>query len=106
LALKAFLALHGKTAKELRKKFGHDLNKLLKEATKRGLVLRQSARRNIELLEEAHNNHWARYPKEDDENDGPVVLIDEEFEKTATELLKQVRKAIYPPGDGDDPQIT
>jgi hypothetical protein len=53
LALKAFLALHGKTAKELRKKFGHDLNKLLKEATKRGLVLRQSARRNIELLEEA-----------------------------------------------------
>jgi HEPN domain-containing protein len=104
LALKAFLALHGKASKELRKKFGHNLNKLLKEATKRGLVLGRSARRNIELLEEAHNNHWARYPKEDDEDDGPVVLIDEEFEKTATELLEQVRKAIYPPGDGEDPQ--
>src|ERR1700722_15478820 len=60
LALKAFLALHGKTAKELRKKFGHNLNKLLKEAIKRGLVLGRLARRNIELLEEAHNNHWAR----------------------------------------------
>jgi hypothetical protein len=36
LALKAFIALHGKTAKELRnrKNFGHGLNKLLIEALK------------------------------------------------------------------------
>jgi hypothetical protein len=31
------------------------------------------------------------------EEGGPVVLIDEQFEKTAFELLEQVKKAIYPP---------
>jgi HEPN domain-containing protein len=90
LTLKAFLAVHGKTSEELRKKFGHDLNKLLKEATNRGLVLGPDARKDIALLEIAHNNHWARYPNEDSK---PVVVI-EEFEKTAFELLEQVRSAI------------
>jgi hypothetical protein len=46
----------------------------------------------IFILEKAHNNHWARYPKEDST---PVVAI-EEFEKTAFELLHQVRETIYP----------
>jgi hypothetical protein len=96
LTLKAFLALYGKTSVELRSKknFGHGLNKLLTEAVKRGLVIGPLARRDIELLDKAHNNHWARYPMEEG---GPVVLIDEEIEKTALELLEQVRKAIYPP---------
>ena len=56
-------------------------------------MLGPRACRDIELLEEAHSNHWARYPTEEG---GPVVLIDEEFEKTAFELLEQVRKSIYP----------
>lgn len=95
LALKAFLALHDKTSVELRdpKKFGHDLNKLLKEAMKRGLVIGPRAHKDIARLEKAHNNHWARYPKEDST---PIVII-EEFEDTASELLKQVRKAVGHP---------
>jgi hypothetical protein len=92
LALKAFLAIHGKTSMELRKEFGHDLNKLLKEAEKRGLVIKARFRVDIALLEKTHNNHWARYPNEDSK---PVVVI-EEFEKTAFELLEQVRNAIHP----------
>jgi hypothetical protein len=89
LSLKAFLAIHGKTAEQLQKEFGHKLNKLLEEATKRGFVITPSARKDIARLEKAHNKHWARYPKEDS---GPIVPI-EEFEKTALELLKQVRNA-------------
>jgi|ERR1700722_3249744 HEPN domain-containing protein len=92
LSLKAFLAARGKTSVELRKEFGHDLKKLLKEAIKRGLVLGPEACEAIFILEKAHNNHWARYPKEDST---PVVAI-EEFEKTAFELLHQVRETIYP----------
>jgi hypothetical protein len=92
LALKAFLAARGKSSKELRKEFGYDLNKLLKEAIKCGLVIGPEARKDIALLEKAHNHHWARYPKEDS---APVVAI-EEFERTAFELLEQVRKTIYP----------
>jgi hypothetical protein len=92
LTLKAFLAARGKTSVELRKEFGHDLKKLLKEAINCGLVIGPDARKDIALLEKAHNHHWARYPKE---NSTPIVAI-EEFEKTALELLAQVRKTIYP----------
>ena len=92
LTLKAFLAARGKTSVQLREEFGHDLKKLLKEATKRGLVIGSDARDDIALLKKAHNHHWARYPKEDG---FPVVVI-EEFEKTASELLEQVRKTLYP----------
>jgi hypothetical protein len=74
------------------KEFGHDLKKLLKEAINCGLVMGSDARKDIALLEKAHNHHWARYPKEDST---PIVAI-EEFEETAVELLAQVRKTIYP----------
>ena len=93
LALKAYLAACGKTSKELRKEFVHDLNKLLKEAVKRGLIFGPRAHKDIARLEMAHNCHWARYPKEDG---WPIVIIDQ-FEDTASELLDQVIKAIYPP---------
>jgi hypothetical protein len=94
LALKTFLAAHGCSAEKLRKKFGHDLEKLLKEADTHGLVLSPQAHEDIEFLHTAHNNHWARYPKEDGTL---IIVVIEEFEKTATELLEQVDKAIYPP---------
>jgi HEPN domain-containing protein len=92
LALKAFLAARGKSSVELRKEFGHDLKKLLKEAINCGLVIGPDVRKDIALLEKAHNHHWARYPKEDSSR---IVAI-EEFEETAFELLAQVRKTIYP----------
>jgi hypothetical protein len=95
LALKAFLAIHGKTAKELRKDFGHDLIRLLKEAIKCGLVVGDKVRGDIALLENVHNNHWARYPTDDNEKHYITPLVGvEEFEKTASELLEQVGKAL------------
>lgn len=95
LALKAFLAIHGKTAKELRKEFGHDLIKLLKEAMNCGLVIGDRVRGDIGLLENVHNNHWARYPTKDNEKHYITPLVGvEEFEKTASELLAQVGKAL------------
>ena len=92
LALKSFLAAHGKRASDL-KDLGHDLKKLVKEAVNRGLVLEPRTREDIELLSNAHTRHWARYPKEDGE---PVIVI-EAFETSASELFQRVRAAIFPP---------
>jgi hypothetical protein len=101
LALKAFLAIHGKTSKDLRKEFGHNLNKLLKEATKCGLVIGADARKDIARLEKIHNNHWARYPTDDNEKhySKPNIAI-EEFERTAWELMDQVHSHLRKGGDG------
>jgi hypothetical protein len=62
LALKAFLAATGKSTSDLIER-RHDLKKLLREAVKCRLVLGPRARDDIKLLSEAHEKHWARYPK-------------------------------------------
>jgi HEPN domain-containing protein len=92
LALKAYLTLHGESESDLIK-IGHDLKKLLRHARKLGLTLEPDTQEAIKLLARAHNEHWARYPKE---FSGTVFTI-EQFEKNAAELLQQVGIAIYPP---------
>jgi HEPN domain-containing protein len=92
LALKAFLTLHGESESDLML-IGHDLKKLLKHAEKCGLKLDPDTQDAIKRLAKAHKHHWARYPNE---NIRRVYAI-EQFEKNATELLQQVRVAIYPP---------
>jgi HEPN domain-containing protein len=92
LALKAFLTLHGESESDL-KLIGHDLKKLLKHAERRGLKLEPDTQRAVKRLARAHYEHWARYPKKDIRR----VYAIEQFEKNATELLQQVRVAIYPP---------
>jgi HEPN domain len=91
LALKAFLALHGKSDDDLIK-IGHDLKKLLKHAKKFGLQLEPDTQDAIKLLARAHYEHWARYPKEEVTQ---VVAI-QQFENNVDELLHQVRVAIFP----------
>jgi hypothetical protein len=92
LALKAFLTLHGESESDL-KSAGHDLKKLLKRTERRGLKLTPDTQDAIKRLARAHKEHWARYPKED----VAMVFAIEQFEKNATELLQQVRVAVYPP---------
>jgi hypothetical protein len=91
LALKAYLLLQGVSADKLRsKKFGHDLKKLLRRAIKLGLPI-ESLTADIELLNEAHRNHWPRYPKLDAR---PVPTIDQ-FEIYVQEVFIAVCSAIY-----------
>jgi HEPN domain-containing protein len=92
LALKAYLAYHGKTPKELRSpKIGHSLKELLTEATNAGLSLGALAQNDIGLLSEAHEKFWHRYPKEVGK---PAYTIDQ-FEPVARELLDMVAAAVY-----------
>ena len=63
LVLKAYLAHHGLTEKQLRDPpFGHNIKNLLNRAIKCGLRLSANARISIGLLTEAHTRHWPRYP--------------------------------------------
>ena len=57
-------SFHGESEDDLRLKFGHDLKKLLKRATKLGLTLTPDTQEAVKLLARAHREHWARYPKE------------------------------------------
>src|SRR5271170_7179400 len=92
LALKAYLAFHGATGKALTdKNLRHNLAELLTQATKQGLSLGAPAQSDIRLLQEAHENYWHRYPKE---NAKPVFTIDQ-FEPAARELLDTVAAALY-----------
>jgi hypothetical protein len=91
LALKAYIAAHGATARELQNfKIRHNLTALLNKAINKGLSLSASAQKDIKDLQEAHEKFWHRYPKEDGK---PVFVIDP-FESAARELLKSVSKAL------------
>ena len=75
LALKAYLAYHGATPKELKAKdVRHSLAELLTRVTNKGLSLSAAAQTDIGLLSEAHEEFWHRYPKENGE---PVYTIDQ-----------------------------
>jgi hypothetical protein len=95
LWLKAYLAYHGATPKELKaKNVRHSLTELLMRATNKGLSLSATAQTDIGLLNEAHEEFWHRYPKE---NGKPTYTIDQ-FEPAARELLGTVAAAVFSTG--------
>ena len=89
LALKAFLALHGATPKELRNNFRHKLELLTDKAVAKGLGLRPCVVNEIKLLDEAHRKHWPRYPR----HEGKPVFVIDQFEPYVVELLEAVSAA-------------
>lgn len=91
LALKAFLAARGTKIDDV-VGFGHKLKELVDEAVKSRLTLNSCTLENLKVLDEAHTNYWARYPKWD----GKPVFIIEQFEPDASALLEAVRKAVFP----------
>ena len=65
LVLRAYIASRRPfTQDELKKTFGHDLTKLLDEASRLGLTISPSAESEIDKLTDAHVKYFARYPKE------------------------------------------
>ena len=95
LALKAYLFYRGKTPMELKApKLRHSLKELLTEATNSGLSLSTSVQNDIALMDEAHEEFWHRYPKED----GKPVCTIEQFESPARELLDAVSAAVFSAG--------
>lgn len=91
LALKAYLAMHGKTMGNLKNEFGHNIERLLDEAVRAGLPLGPLARGEIPRLNEAHVKFWPRYPREKSK---PIFVI-EQFDAYTRELLCAVRKCIH-----------
>jgi HEPN domain-containing protein len=91
LVLRAYIASRRSlTEYELTKSFGHDLTKLLDEASRLGLTVSPSTESEIEKLTEAHVKYFARYPK-----DANRVLVIEHFVGQHIEqLFKAVRLKI------------
>jgi hypothetical protein len=69
--------------------YGHNIPALIAEAIARGLNIDAKVRSDIELLTQAHQKYWPRYPRQS----GPVVIIDQ-LEEPSVEILKAVRLAI------------
>jgi hypothetical protein len=66
LAFKAYLLYWGATPMELRAPaVRHSLSELLARATNKGLSLSAKAQTDIGLLDQAHEEYWPRYPKEE-----------------------------------------
>jgi len=94
LVLKAYLAHHGLTEKQLRDQpYRHDIKNLLDQAIKCGLRLSTNTRAIITLLTEAHTKYWPRYPIRKSEG---VVLI-YQCEADADKLFKGVFAALGRP---------
>src|SRR5262249_2087091 len=63
LVLKAYLAQHGLTEKQLRDPpFRHNIENLLNRSIRCRLRLSTNTRLTITLLTKAHTQHWPRYP--------------------------------------------
>jgi len=91
LVLKAYLANHGLTEKQLQAPpFGHDIKKLLDEAIRYGLRLSANTRASIGLLTEAHTKYWPRYPMT---RSGDVIVISQ-CEGDADKLFEAVWAAL------------
>lgn len=87
LALKSYLLAHGWTERQIKgKEYRHTISKLMAEAVSIGLAVSVKARADIELLSEAHEKYWPRYPMQTSD---PVFTIDQ-FEKPFIELLTTV----------------
>src|SRR5262249_6415808 len=75
LALKAFLLAHGRSNRQLMDiVFRHNISNLMAEAIRLGLNISKTARADIDLLTQAHQKYWPRYP---DKRTGPVYIIDQ-----------------------------
>jgi hypothetical protein len=95
LALKAYLVGHGTPASVLAKyPIGHRLQILMTGAINAGLVIGPKARGEIEALDAAHAEHWARYPNPHAGGTKPVFIIDQ-FEPHVAELFDAVAKALF-----------
>src|SRR5437879_4016690 len=93
LALRAYLIQTGVPDGKLRgPPLRHNLKQLLIDSVNAGLPVRPAARREIELLDEAHRRFWHRHPREVTK---PVFVIDY-FEAHGTELLQAVRRSLHP----------
>lgn len=93
LTLKAYLAFSGISSEVLRKRLGHKIAPLMKEAIANGLILPSSVAADIVMLDEAHRRHWARYPREE----GTPVFVIDQFEPATAELLRTVARLIRGP---------
>jgi HEPN domain-containing protein len=94
LVLKAYLAHHGLTEKELRDQpYRHNIKNLLNRAIKCGLRLSANTRISIGLLTEAHTKFWPRYPIR---RSGGVTLR-YQCEADADKLFKAVFDALGRP---------
>lgn len=92
LVLRAYIASRRSlTEDELKKSFGHDLTKLLDEASRLGLTVSPSTESEIEKLTEAHVKYFARYPKEAANR---VLVIEHFVGQHIEELFKAVRLKI------------
>jgi hypothetical protein len=93
IGLKAFLASRGVPEAELRKKFRHKIDPLMRAALAKGLDIEVFASSALMQLDEAHAKHWPRYPREEGE---PMFIIDiDGFEPYTRELLEGVSKSIH-----------
>ena len=91
LILKAYIAARcSLTSDELKRDFGHNLEKLLDKAIAEKLPISASAAGEIKLLNEAHTKYWPRYPREE----AKEVFVIGQFEAPIEELFKAVRKAL------------
>src|SRR3974390_3001000 len=90
LALKAFLLAHGWSEQQIRgRQFRHNISELMRAAMALGLNISQQSCSEIDLLSEAHEKYWPRYP----DQTGRVFLIDQ-LEEPFVELLSAVADAV------------
>jgi hypothetical protein len=95
LILRAYIASRRSLAEnELRATFGHDLLRLLDEASRLGLSVTQSAESEIEKLTEAHAKHCTCYHKQVANR---VLVIEHFVSQHVEELFKAVRSKIVAP---------
>ena len=92
VSLKAFLVHIAYDEDKLRREFGHDLARLLREAKARGLTISDNCVWELTHLSEPHLNFWTRYPRAE-WNTGIAVV--KQFESPALDLLDAVSLAIY-----------
>jgi HEPN domain-containing protein len=92
LVLRAYIASRRSLAEnELRRTFGHDLLKLLGEASRLGLAISQSAENEIEKLTEAYVKYFTCYPKQVANR---VLVIEHFVSQHVEELFEAVRSKI------------
>jgi hypothetical protein len=92
LALKSYLIHLGDDVDNVRKLFGHDIEKLLVDCKKRGLSISDARVKRLSNLSEVHLRYWARYPKQDWSKGGiPTVAP---FEADALSVLDAVSTSV------------
>ena len=92
LVLRAYIASRRSLAEnELKRTFGHDLLKLLGEASRLGLAVSPSAESEIEKLIEAHRKYFTCYPKQVANR---VLVIEHFVSEHVEELFEAIRSKL------------